>query len=367
MIADVGRFRAYAQAIAETVRPGDVVVEIGSGPGIFALLACRAGARRVFALEIDDSIQMARQLAATNGFADRIECWQVDSRKLQLPERANVIVADIRGTMPLFGSAVLSLNDARERFLAPNGHLIPMRDQLMAALVEAPEYYSRLTSPWQADGLNLADAKSHVLHQHHSGVFKEAELLTSPERWGVLDYAGGAPRRVARQIDFQAKRNGTAHGICLWFEASLTEGIGYSSGPGGASTIYGQLFLPWPEPVVLAEGGKVTVHLQADCVGRDYVWQWDSQIAGDGGHRHFRQSTMDGALFSKASLQRHSAECTPQLSDAGETQLWLLSAMNGKMTLGEIAKEASARFPAQFPTWQQALEHAIELTTKFSR
>ena len=368
MIADKERFRAYAQAIAESVRPGDVVAEIGSGPGVFSLLACRAGARRVFAIEADDSIEMARQLAVANGFADRIEFLQGDSRKLQLPERANIIVADIRGTVPLFSSAVESLNDARERLLAPGGRLIPRRDTLMAALVEAPEFYSRLTSPWRAaDGLNLGEAKSHVLHQHHGGVFKEAELLSSSETWGVLDYAAGAPRGVACPIAFRTKRSGTAHGICLWFEATLTENIRYSSGPGGGSTIYGQLFLPWPEPVPLAEGATVTVQVRADCIGRDYVWQWNSQMALDGRQLHFRQSTMEGALFGRGSLRRHSAECRPELSEEGHAHLWLLSAMDGKMSLGEIAKEASARFPTLFPTWQQALEQAIELTTKFSR
>ena len=49
MISDAGRFGSYAKAIARAVRPGDTVAEIGCGPGVFSLLACRAGARRVFA------------------------------------------------------------------------------------------------------------------------------------------------------------------------------------------------------------------------------------------------------------------------------------------------------------------------------
>ena len=47
MIADAGRSNAYAKAIARAVRPGDTVADIGCGPGVFSLLACRAGARRV--------------------------------------------------------------------------------------------------------------------------------------------------------------------------------------------------------------------------------------------------------------------------------------------------------------------------------
>jgi len=135
MIADDGRFAAYAKAIANAVRPGDTVVEIGCGPGVFSLLACRAGARRVFAIESEDSIHFARQLSAANGFADRIEFFQSDSRKTELPERAKVIVSDIRGSLPFLGAAIRSIEDARQRFLAPGGILIPQRDILKAAVV----------------------------------------------------------------------------------------------------------------------------------------------------------------------------------------------------------------------------------------
>src|SRR5438445_4231285 len=118
MIADAGRFGAYAEAIARAVHPGDTVAEIGCGPGVFSLLACQAGARRVFAIESEDSIQFARQLAAANGFADRIEFYQSESRKTELPERMNVIVSDIRGVLPLYDHAITSMEDARERMLA---------------------------------------------------------------------------------------------------------------------------------------------------------------------------------------------------------------------------------------------------------
>jgi len=73
MIGDSARFNAYAKAISRSVRPGDVVAEIGCGPGVFSLLACRAGANRVYAIETEDIIDVARQIAVANGFEDRIQ------------------------------------------------------------------------------------------------------------------------------------------------------------------------------------------------------------------------------------------------------------------------------------------------------
>ena len=63
MISDVGRLDAYAKAIAQAVGPGQVVLEIGCGPGVFALLASRAGAARVYAVETEDVVHLAKQLA----------------------------------------------------------------------------------------------------------------------------------------------------------------------------------------------------------------------------------------------------------------------------------------------------------------
>ncbi len=178
MIGDAERFGAYSKAIAKAVRPGDAVLEIGCGPGVFALLACRAGAKKVYAIDSEDVVQFARQLAAANGFEDRIEFIQSDSRKAELPERVNVIVSDIRGVLPLCGHAISSIEDARQRFLAPGGILIPQRDTLKASLVEAADYYSRLTSPWRnaIRGMDFSPALSLVLHGSYSSQFKPEQL-----------------------------------------------------------------------------------------------------------------------------------------------------------------------------------------------
>ena len=50
MINDRVRMDAYAAALARTVTPGAVVLDIGTGTGIMALLAVRMGARQVYAL-----------------------------------------------------------------------------------------------------------------------------------------------------------------------------------------------------------------------------------------------------------------------------------------------------------------------------
>src|SRR5262245_35616238 len=97
MIGDRVRTDAYADALRRAVCPGAVVLDIGTGPGLWAMLACKAGARRVYALESSPIIQLARENARVNGFAERIELIEALSTQVTLPEKADVIVSDLRG------------------------------------------------------------------------------------------------------------------------------------------------------------------------------------------------------------------------------------------------------------------------------
>src|SRR6059036_2483714 len=93
-LADDTRVAAFRQAIEEVIGPGDVVVDLGAGTGILGLLACRAGAARVYAVEEGGMIEVARDICRANGFADRVVFVRGLSTGIDLPEKADVVVAD---------------------------------------------------------------------------------------------------------------------------------------------------------------------------------------------------------------------------------------------------------------------------------
>ena len=84
MYTNQPRFNAYAAALRAAVNPNSVVLDVGAGTGIFSLLACQFGARQVYAVEPDNSINLARQAAAANGFSDRMTCIQNLSTRIDL-------------------------------------------------------------------------------------------------------------------------------------------------------------------------------------------------------------------------------------------------------------------------------------------
>jgi protein arginine N-methyltransferase 1 len=371
MTADRERFAAYGQAITQAVHPGDSVLEIGCGPGVFALLACQAGARKVYAVDREEIVHFARELAAVNGFSSQIEFIQTDSRKLELPEGVNVIVSDVRGALPFFSHGIAAIEDARKRFLLPGGRMIPLRDTLKAAVIEAGDFYSNLISPWlePAPDLNLSLSLPILLNESYKGRFVHDQLLTAAQTWAVLDYSRGAADSAAADLDFSITRAGVAHGICLWFEAELLNRIGFSSRPCSQKTVYGQLFLPWLEPASVEQGQKIQVSLHANLVGDDYVWRWETRICGNGknAERYFQQSTFHGANFTPEALRRRAADFVPSLSEEGQADRWLLQAIDGKTSLQQMAQAATRQFPKLFPRWEDALHRAAELARQFSR
>src|SRR5688500_3295049 len=143
MIADRGRTDAYAAALRRAITPTSVVLDLGAGAGIMTLLACQAGAKKVYAVEPDGIVEVARAVVAVNGYADRVELIQAVSTDITLPEAVDVIVADIHGALPFFCASPTALFDAKRRFLKPGGAMVPTADTIMAAVVSLPEEHRK--------------------------------------------------------------------------------------------------------------------------------------------------------------------------------------------------------------------------------
>ena len=296
MLADRPRMEAYTAALRRVVKPDSVVMDLGCGPGVFALLACKLGARRVYAVEPENIVGLAREAAAANGFSDRIEFFEKLSTEITLPEPATIIISDLRGVLPWFEQNVSSIIDARERLLAPGGVLIPLRDVLWASVVEAPEQYDEIVGPWRDRfDLDLAAGRRLVTNTWRKSRIKPEQLLTDPVCWATLDYYEVNSNEVCAEISWQATRNGTAHGAAVWFDSELAEGIRFSNHPAAPEMIYGIGFFPFSQPVEVREGERITLRLAADLVSDGYVWRWDTEVLGKAS---FKQSTFFGVPLS---------------------------------------------------------------------
>ena len=88
--------RRTTTAIHRNVQAGDVVLDLGTGTGLLALMASRAGASKVYAVEHSDFIDVAREIAAHNGFTN-IEFVRANSRDFTPPEPIDVVLHEQMG------------------------------------------------------------------------------------------------------------------------------------------------------------------------------------------------------------------------------------------------------------------------------
>src|SRR5260370_34348229 len=96
LLLDKARCDAYREAIHRTVKPGDVVVDLGAGTGLLSFFALQAGARHVYAIEMSRIADAAAELIEANGFPDRVTLIRKNSKTMRLPERSAVLCTDTR-------------------------------------------------------------------------------------------------------------------------------------------------------------------------------------------------------------------------------------------------------------------------------
>jgi protein arginine N-methyltransferase 1 len=375
MIVDTARLAAVQRALQRVITPDSVVVDIGTGTGILALFACRLGARRVYAIEPDSAVQVARDAAAANGFSDRLECIEALSTSVTLPEHADVIVSDIGGVLPWLQQHLPAVIDARTRFLKPGGALIPRRDTLWLAPVEAGELYGLITGPWETRpcDLDLTSGRTLAVNAWRKGRLSSTQLLARPVRAISLDYAAVTDCDLAVSVEWTIDREALAHGVGAGIDRVLVDDIGFSNAPDCPSrlpddSIYRTAFFPWPGPVPVTAGDRVRFDLRADLVGDDYVWTWHTAIlaAGDAAPKaRFTQSTHFATPLTPTRLAKRAASYRPSLNEQGELMREVLEGMRERATVAEIARRVASRFPARFRRAQDALDYVAELAGTF--
>lgn len=302
MIADPVRMRAYREALAQSVQKGAIVVDLGAGTGIFSLWACEFGAKRVHAIESNPAVNLLHEIARANGYGDRIIVHHGSSFAYEMAERADVLVSDLRGVVPLQHGHIPAIVDARRRLLAPGGVMIPESDKLVCAMVEAPGLYHRLVDVWRTTTFDLDVCRRVVANEVHADRVEpiaREQLLTDGTVWAEVSYAHIEEDGAQGEVDLAVSRAGIAHGMSVWFQATLARGISFSTEP-GTQPVYARLFLPFEEPCRVAPGDRARVRLRALGAADTYVWSWHLELErpGQGVVREVSQSSFAAQIPS---------------------------------------------------------------------
>lgn len=266
MLADGPRVDAYARAIAAAVEPGMAVLDAGTGSGLLACLAARAGARVVYAVDNSDVLALAEQTVRHNDLGEIVRLVRGDFGTVQLPERVDLIVSETFGALALAEGSVPDLAACVQRNLAPSGRVLPSGISLHLAPAHAPAVHDQTLSPFgDLHGVDLeplrqsAERRGRVVDVPASALrapaaaFAQAPYPTQPSMRGT----------AAWQLP-----EGPITGFAAWFDIHDQGEVFLSTGPAAAPTHWRQVYLPLP-PLTVPPGGAalhadVTVRPAAD-------------------------------------------------------------------------------------------------------
>jgi SAM-dependent methyltransferase len=371
MIADDVRVSAYAAALRGLVRPGDRVVEIGAGFGFFSVLAARAGAARVVAVDSNPAVHLGRRVAAANGFADRIAFHHCSAAKLTLDEPADLLIADLRGPTPFAGRSLEALIDARTRLLRPGGTVVAARDTVFVAPSRAPAVFLREVVAAHGKQSVVLDPVERVAYDSPMQCTVDAaDLLDEGRACIEIDYRSVDRTDHSGEAEWRMDARCTIEGLAVWFEADLGAGVRFSTTPRGPATAYRQMFVPFRGAVAVEAGDVVRVHLAARQAGGNYVWQWrawKTAAASGATGLVIEQNSLAEIVVDPSAFPATAPDSRPAAGPPAQALADLILEMDGRRTLAQLAAGLRARHPQLFRTERAAMEFAARSAAQLDR
>jgi hypothetical protein len=273
MLVDEVRTSSFLRAITEVVKPGDVVVDIGSGTGVLSLFAAMAGASRVFAIESEPVIEIAGEIAARNGLSETISFVAGSSLEVEIPERADVLITETIGNVGFDEGIRTWVADARTRFLKQDASVVPGRVDAVASLVSVPRDFGAVEKWSQL--LHTLDFTplTRIIRNNVQWIdLSPAAIVTEPSVVFGTDFSG-QPESLSGSVRVEATKDALVHGIGVWFRSSLTPSIEITNAPPNIVPSWEQGFLPLDEPIEIATGDQIRFEVGSSTSGAEWTWR----------------------------------------------------------------------------------------------
>lgn len=269
MIWDKIRCSAYCSAVQRAIKPNDVVIDYGCGFAIWSMVAAKAGAARVYAIDsCPDVARIAEALIAENGLTSKITVIYGDAGSVELPEQAGCIISEIMNGSGFNEYDGTSLMRIRDRFLKPQGIMIPQRIQHVIRPADVRNALAFEDGDWANDwyGLSFRAAQPFTAACQMIMKIGDYEWAAEPRVWWDLDLRSDGladnQRRVGVPAEWLFRKDAKVNGIVAYFVASLDGQLTLSTAPDAPRTHWRHTFLPFPRALSLQAGDALQVTLR---------------------------------------------------------------------------------------------------------
>ncbi len=281
MLADGERNRIYHKAIKANVKSGDVVFDIGAGTGLLSMMAARAGAKEVLAIEVMEVItENARKIVKLNNLEDTVKL--VDKRSTSMiegedfTEKADIIVSEILDA-GLLGEGVLpTLRHAHASLLKPGGKVLPQGAIIECFAIEMEDLRQTVILE-NIEGFDLSSFRKFLTTDNsratnlrgapHTALSATKEVKTFDFRDLPSIASETEPHREAFQLEIA--QDGTLHGIAFWFILLLDDTIRASTGPEGEMIHWNQIVYFFEKPEEVKKGDVIDFDI---CNSETRIW-----------------------------------------------------------------------------------------------
>jgi predicted nicotinamide N-methyase len=270
MVQDHPRHALYEKTLAQIIKPGSVVLDIGAGTGLFAMMAARAGAAQVIACERDPTVaEAASAVVAANGLADRVTILPIASQDLDpadLPRPADILLWDNLANNLWGAGCAATLRDAQERLLAPGAAVIPGRVEIVAAFVTDLTPEDRAMG--DVAGFDMRAFNS-VAPNDRTIRNRDFSVVGQPVTLFDVDCTRSRFREEQASAVVDLPAGVTVNGVAQWLRFHLGNGLVYDTGAASV-TAFGAQFHAIA-PFTLDKPGTVTLGAGHDMMD---VWFW---------------------------------------------------------------------------------------------
>ena len=270
MLHDEPRNRAYRLGV-EAAAAGRTVLDIGTGSGLLAMMAARAGAAHVFACEQDLRLaRTAREIVAQNGLSEQVTVLHAHSGSLDrdrdLRGGADLVISEIFDANLLGEGVLSSLRHARQRLCLPGAQILPGHAAITGALVDiGPDPDGKDSGLSDIEGFDISLFRRHLRRDRSfASNDPRLQLRSAPADLFAFDFAEEIASE-ARGATTCTSLGGRVTGVLQWIAFDTGPGQSYANAPGpGARAHWGLRHFALDQPIETRPGDQLNVQCWRD-------------------------------------------------------------------------------------------------------